>query len=720
MAKSANEGGPGESPLRQSLDLDGILTVAIDSPGRGTNILDDALIQALGQAIDRIAADDAVKGAIITSGKPDFLAGADLDALLRLRKAEEVYPRVRDLQSKFRRLETAGKPVAAALAGSTLGPGLELALSCHYRVALANEQAKFGLPEVKLGLLAGAGGTQRLPRLIGIQAALPLLLEGMPVNAAKAFELGIIDAVADTAEDLMQRARQWVLANPAACNPWDRKGYKYPGGGAGHPSVAQLLAAAPAQINKKTHRNFPAPINILSSVVEGSLVDFDTALKIEARCFTELAVGQVANNLIGTMWVQLNALNRGESRPKDFPRSTVRKLGVVGAGMMGAAIAHVSAEAGIDVVLKDVTKNTAEAGKAHSADILAKALEQGRVSEAQVARVLGRIQTTDRPSDLEGCDFVIEAVFEDRELKAKVTGETEAVMDASGVFGSNTSTIPITRLAQASMRPDRFIGVHFFSPAEKMPLVEIIVGKRTSPQTLARAFDYVQQIGKTPIVVNDARGFYTSRVFATYVLEAAALLLEGQDPAAIENAGLAAGMPVAPLALQDEVALSLSLQVARQAKKDAEAEGHRYFAHPGEVVIERMVEELDRPGRKAGKGYYEYPRGGRKFLWPELSRHFPRAGKQLDQRELVDRLMFVQANEAARCFEEGVVTAVADANIGSILGWGFAPHQGGVLQFINAYGLKNFVARARELARYGERFRPAAILESMAAEARTF
>lgn len=707
--------------ISQELDSNGILTVVIDMPGRSMNVVNGEMTVPLKEVIECIVTDAAVKGAVLTSGKRDFVAGGDIEMLFRLTKAEEAFNLVRDLQLLLRRLETCGKPVVAAMPGTALGGGLELALACHYRVALNNPKAKYGLPEVKLGLLPGGGGTQRLSRLLGIQASLSLMLEGTELGVQKAHEAGIINAVAETPEDLIRLAKEWIQANPAAQNPWDKKGYKYPGGDARSPAVGQMLAVAPVMVNKKTHGNYPAPLNILSSVVEGSLVDIDTGMKIEARYFAELAVSQVAKNTIGSMWNQLNAINRGESRPKGFDRFTVKKVGVLGAGMMGAGVAYVSAKAGMEVILKDVSLEAAERGKAYSEKILDKSLEKGRITEVQKIELLGRIKATAKAEDLEGCDFVIEAVFEDRDLKAQVTRETEAVMDKGGVFGSNTSTLPITGLAKASARPDKFVGVHFFSPVEKMPLVEIIVGQETSQETLARAFDYVQQIKKTPIVVNDSRGFYTSRVFATYVLEGIALLVEGQNPVAIENAGLQAGMPVAPLALQDEVALSLSLHVTRQTKKDMEAEGKPYIPHPSDDAIEKMVDELGRAGKKARKGFYEYPESGRKYIWPELTKHFPLAEKQMDAQEMMDRLMFIQANEAARCFEEGVVTAVADANIGSIFGWGFAPHQGGALQFINAYGVGKFVERGRVLhAKYGDRFKPAAILEKMAAEGKTF
>ena len=432
----------------------------------------------------------------------------------------------------------------------------------------------------------------------------------------------------------------------------------------------------------------------MSCVFEGGIVDFDSACRIESRFFAELVTSQVSKNMIGTLWFQLNAINKGKSRPEGFEKSKVKKLGMLGAGMMGAGIAYVTVKAGIDVVLLDSTVEAAERGKAYSANLLDKAIKKGRETPMGKSAFLDKIKTTADYADLADCDLIIEAVFEDRTIKADVTKKTEAVIAKTATFASNTSTLPITGLAEASLRPDQFIGLHFFSPVDKMPLVEIIMGAKTSKATLAKGFDYVQQIKKTPIVVNDSRGFYTSRAFATYIMEGKALLLEGQHPRSIEMAGLQAGMPVGPLALHDEVSMSLSLHILEQTKKDFAAEGKTYVGHPGEAVVIKMVKELDRPGKKAGKGFYEYPQSGPKFLWPELSKHFPLAKEQMPQAEMIERMMFAQANEAARCFEENVVMTVADTNIGSIFGWGFAPHQGGALQYINAYGIAKFVKRA--------------------------
>jgi 3-hydroxyacyl-CoA dehydrogenase/enoyl-CoA hydratase/3-hydroxybutyryl-CoA epimerase len=701
-------------------DNDGIVTLTLDMPGRSMNVLNEELSKPLAEAIAKIEGDAGIKGVIITSGKKEFLAGADIEKVFKITKPEEGYQLAEDFKTFLRRLELCGRPVVAALNGTALGGGLELALACHYRVAINDPKAKFGLPEVKLGLLPGGGGTQRLPRLIGIQASLPLMLEGKELKAEQARQQGIIHELASDKADLLAKARAWIAANPKPVQPWDDKKFKWPGGDSRSPANAQVWAIAPSMASAKSYGNYPALTNIMSCVFEGGITDFDTACKVESRYFANCVVSQVSKNMIGTLWFQLNGINKGSSRPEGVDRSNVKKLGILGAGMMGAGIAYVSAKAGIEVVLLDTTQEAADKGKAYSSNLLDKDLKKGRLTPQGKDEFLARIKATTSYNDLKGCDLVIEAVFEDRAIKAEVTKKAEAQLAKTAVFASNTSTLPITGLAEASARPKNFIGLHFFSPVDKMPLVEIIVGKKTSKETLARGFDFVQQIRKTPIVVNDSRGFYTSRCFATYPMEGMALLAEGQHPRAIEMAGLQAGMPVGPLAVQDEVSLSLSMHVLEQTRKDFAAEGKAYEPHPGVAVVEKMVKQFDRPGKKAAKGFYDYPAAGQKSLWPGLAEAFPLAA-QLPQQELIDRLMFAQANEAAKCYEEGVVETVADTNIGSIFGWGFAPFQGGALQFINAYGIEKFVKRSKELEKkYGARFKPAKLLIKMAKEGTTF
>jgi 3-hydroxyacyl-CoA dehydrogenase/enoyl-CoA hydratase/3-hydroxybutyryl-CoA epimerase len=537
--------------------------------------------------------------------------------------------------------------------------------------------------------------------------------EGADVHAAQALKTGLVGELASSADDLLAKARAWILANPAPKQPWDMPKFRYPGGDSRSPAMAQLFSVAPAMVAAKSYGNYPAVTHILSCVFEGGVVGFDAALEIESRYFAACAMSPESRNLIGTLWYQLQAIEKGASRPAGFAQRSVKRLGILGAGMMGAGIAYVAARAGIEVMLLDTSPDNAIKGRLYSQDLLDKAVKKGRTTAEQRDAMLARITPTVQFEDLAGCDLVIEAVFEDRAIKAEVTRRAEALLASDAVFASNTSTLPITSLAQASVRATQFIGLHFFSPVDKMPLVEIIVGKQTDDATLALAFDFVRQIRKTPIVVNDSRGFYTSRVFATYVMEGLALLKEGVHPRHIEAAGLQAGMPMPPLALQDEVSLTLALHVADQTRKDLAAEGKPYVEHPGEAVLRQMC-ELGRIGRKANLGFYDWTDAGRS-LWPGLAEMFPVSATQPTQRELIDRLLFAQANEAARCVEEGVLRSVADANIGSIFGWGFAPFHGGALQFINAMGARRFVERARELAQaHGARFEPAAVAVNLA------
>ena len=696
-----------------ALGADGIAVAAIDQPGRSMNVLNEELEKPLAALVERLETDAAIKGLILTSGKKDFLAGADVDRLWAITTAQEAFDASMRFKLFMRRIELCGKPVVAALHGMCLGGGLEIAMGCHWRVLVDDGKAKLGLPEVKLGLLPGGGGTQRMPRLVGMQQALQWMGEGTEVRAAQALASGLVSELAASRDEALVKARTWCLANPRPKQPWDSPKFRYPGGDSRAPAVAQMFAIGPSIASARTYGNYPAVIHIMSCVFEGGITDIDRALEIESRYFAACVMSQESRNLIGTLWYQLNAIKKGQSRPSGVPPSKVRKLGILGAGMMGAGIAHVSAKLGIEVVLLDTTQEAAEHGKAYSANLLDKAVKKGRSTAEKRDTLLALITPTTDYAQLAGCDLVIEAVFEDRAIKATVTAKAEVVIGADAVFASNTSTLPITGLAKASSRPAKFIGLHFFSPVDKMPLVEIIVGANTSPETLARSFDYVLQIGKTPIVVNDSRGFYTSRVFATYVMEGLAMLAEGVHPRSIEVAGLQAGMPMPPLALQDEVSLSLGVHVADQTRKDLAAEGKSYTPHPGEAVLRALCAQ-GRVGRKASKGFYDWDDDG-KQLWPGLRELFPLAKEQPAQRELIDRLMFAQANEAARCMEEGVLRSVADANIGSIFGWGFAPFQGGALQFINAMGAARFVARARELAgRYGPRFEPAAIVVKQA------
>lgn len=708
--------------FRYDKDEQNIVTLTLDMPGRSANVLNEEFGRGLAEALAQLQAETDLAGVILTSGKKTFLAGGDLDYLYAAADPAELFHNTQQLKAGFRALETLGKPIVAALNGTALGGGLELALACHYRICLDDPKIKIGFPEVTLGLLPGGGGIARLTRMIGLQASFPYLSEGRQVPPQAAQKDGLINELAATIEEMMAKARAWIAANSHPKQPWDQSGYRMPGGDPKRPQMVQMLAIAPAILRKNTYGNYPAPEAIMSAAVEGAMVDFETACRIESRYFAQVATSQVAKNMINTFWFQLNAINEGQSRPQEIEPQETHKVGVLGAGMMGHGIAYVTAQAGMQVVLKDVTLEKAEAGKAQVAKILQKRVGRGRATADEMQAVLDRIHPTAAADDLQGCDLIIEAVFEDRDLKARVTAEAEAQISPDAIFGSNTSTLPITGLAQRSSRPENFIGIHFFSPVDKMRLVEIIVGEQSSGRALAKAFDYTLKIRKTPIVVNDSRGFYTSRVFGTYVNEGLALLAEGQHPRAIESAGLQAGMPVGPLALSDEVSLSLMRHIREQTRKDFAAEGRPFPEHPAYQVVDTLLHQYNRAGKAQGAGFYEYPSGEPKFLWPELRRLFPlNSGRELSQAEMIERIMFVQALETVRCYEEGVLRSVADANIGSIFGWGFAPFHGGTLQYINAYGLPRFVARAGELAeQYGGRFTPPSLLIAMAEQGKQF
>ncbi len=696
--------------LKFDIDTHGVAVLSIDVPERPMNVLTPELTAELSEAVERVATDSNIKGAIITSGKPgSFVAGADLKDLVTAFdkgiSAAEGAKASYELSRLFRRIETCGKPFAAAINGLALGGGLELCLACHYRVLLDAPKVVVGLPEVQVGLLPGAGGTQRLPRLIGIMAALPLLLQGKQIKPAEALKLGIVNALG-TAETVLSQARDWLLESPSAEQPWDNKKFKIPGGAgpmAAHAS--QSFIAGNALTSANTHGNYPAPPAIMSCVYEGTQVPIDVGLRIESKYFGKLLSGPVARNMIRTLFVNKGAAEKLAMRPKQIEKSKVQKLGVLGAGMMGAGIAHVSAKAGIDVVLMDSTQEQADKGKAGIAALQARDMKKGRTTQDRIDTLLSRITATSDYAQLEGCDLIVEAVFEKREIKADVTHKAEAVIPESAVFGSNTSTLPITGLAQASKRPKQFIGIHFFSPVEKMPLVEIIVGEQTSEATIAKTLDYVGQLKKTPIVVRDFPGFFTSRVFGTFTQEGLRMLLDGVQPALIENAAKLAGFPVGPLAVSDEVTLTLQQSIFKQ--QDADGLADKYRGLIGRPVVDKMVDELKRPGKRFGAGFYDYPEGGQKHLWPGLKDAFPPARQQPSVDEVKQRLLTIMALETARCFEEGVVSNPIDGDIGSILGIGFPPWTGGTLSYIDTLGPDAFVAQCQALAaKHGPRFAP--------------
>ncbi|MEL7537429.1 MAG: 3-hydroxyacyl-CoA dehydrogenase NAD-binding domain-containing protein [Pseudomonadota bacterium] len=711
--------------MTTTIDLtvtDGIATLIIDVPNKPMNVITPEFVADFESCVDTIASDDAIRGAVISSGKDSFFAGADLKGLAPMfdpaTPVEQVLAGVARFQTLLRRLETCGKPVASAINGTALGGGLEICLACHYRVAANNPKAKLGLPEVQVGLLPGAGGTQRLPRMIGLEKALMLMAQGKHLSPAEAHGMGIVDALVEPGEEL-DAARQWVADGGTAEQPWDRKGFKVPGGaGLMHPKSIQTLMVGSALTQKETNLNYPAPHAILSAVYEGTVLPIDKGLAIESKYFVSLLRNPVARNMVRTLFVNKQAADNLVRRPQGVPASNVTKLGILGAGMMGAGIAYVSARAGMDVVLLDTDIDKAEHGKDYSRSLVQKGIDRGKVSVEKGEALLAKIKTTTEYGDLEGCELVIEAVFEDRGIKAKVTEQTEAVIPDDAIFASNTSTLPITGLAEASKRPGQFIGIHFFSPVDKMPLVEVILGKKTEDRATAVALDYIKKIRKTPIVVHDSRGFYTSRVFGVFTGEGMHMLAEGVNPALIENVARHAGMPVGPLAVTDEVSLELSYHVMKQTRADL---GDDYPWSAADDVVNKMVEDLDRRGKRFGKGFYDYPEGGKKHLWPGLGEHFPVAEKQPDPAHLKQRLLYAQALDTVRCMDEGVVTDPADADIGSIFGWGFPPYTGGTISFIETEGLANFVRNADALAeQYGDRFAVPDSLRKLAATGGSF
>ncbi|MDQ1743345.1 MAG: 3-hydroxyacyl-CoA dehydrogenase / enoyl-CoA hydratase / 3-hydroxybutyryl-CoA epimerase [Pseudonocardiales bacterium] len=721
-----------------SRDDDGIVTLTMDDPDQRANTMNQTFQDSLGPVIDRLYDEqDEIAGVILTSAKDTFFAGGDLRLLSAVtdETAAEFFAAAERLKALLRRLETYPRPVVAALNGTALGGGLEIALACHHRIALEpspdQKKVEFGLPEVTLGLLPGGGGVVRTVRMLGIADALTkLLLKGQRLRPAQAVETGIVDELAATPDELLAAARRWIAANPAPAQPWDRKGYKIPGGTPANPSFAAMLPAFPANLRKQLKgAPMPAPHHILAAAVEGSQVDVDTALRIETRYLTDLVRGQVAKNMISAFWFDLNAINSGASRPAGHPPRPASRVAVLGAGMMGAGIAYVAARNGLEVVLRDVSLAAAEKGKDYSRTLLDKAVARGRMSAAEREEVLARITTTDSVADLAGCDLVVEAVFENARLKQQVFAEVEPVVAPDALLGSNTSTLPITALAEGVRRGQDFIGLHFFSPVDKLPLLEIIRGEQTSDAALARALDFARQIKKTPIVVNDSRGFFTSRVIGTFVNEALAMLGEGVHPATIEQATSQAGYPVGALQLADELNMELFAKIRDEARAAVEAAGGSLAAHPGEAVVDRML-ALGRPGRLRGAGFYDYDETGKRVgLWPRLAEEFPLQGDpaERDLVELQERMLFAEAVESVRCLEEGVLNTVADANIGSIMGIGFPPWTGGVLQYVNGYrgdtgtGPAGFLARAEQLAeRYGERFSPPALLAKKAENGETF
>ncbi|MBE9372824.1 enoyl-CoA hydratase/isomerase family protein [Saccharopolyspora sp. HNM0983] len=705
---------PQNTMIRWDRDDEGIVVLTMADPDQSANTMNQAYTASMGETVDRLERErETITGVVLTSGKKSFFAGGDVHFMIRAQPEDAVAlaELCATMKSQLRRLETLGKPVVAAMNGTTLGGGFEIALACHHRVALDHPGSRIGLPEATLGLLPGIGGVTRTVRLLGLQdALLRVLLRGQRNTPRQALENGLVDDLAATPEDMLAQAKTWIRAHPGSTQPWDADGYRMPGGTPAHPRIAATLPALPANLRKETKgANLPAQRNILAAAVEGAQVDIETSFKIETSYLVELMTGQVAKNMMQAFFFDMQHISSGGNRPQGYDAHRARKVGVLGAGMMGAGIAYVCARGGMDVVLKDVSVEAADKGKSYSVGLYEKAVARGKVSRESADEVLARITPTADPDALADCDLIIEAVFEDPAVKRKAFDEVEEVVEPGAVLGSNTSTLPISLLAEGVRRPEDFIGLHFFSPVDKMPLLEIIVGERTSRQTLAKAIDIAHQINKTPIVVNDSRGFFTSRVISKFVDEAVAMVGEGIDPVSVEQAGAQAGYPTPPLRLLDELTLTLPRKIREETKSSALAAGAEWTPHGSEPVIDRMIDEFDRCGRSSGAGFYAYAEGERIGIWGGIAEHFTVAGKEIPFEDMKERMLFAEAIDTVRCFDEGVLSSVPDANIGSILGIGFPAWTGGVIQYINGYpgGVAGFVERARELAgRYGERFDP--------------
>lgn len=704
------------SVLEYQTSPDGIATITINMVDEPTNLYSLAFVEAYLEAAAKALADPAVKGVIVTSARKDFMAGADLKFISNPPEDKEgLLNGLLDMHRRLREIEKGGKPFVAAINGTALGGGYELALTCHHRIAVNDPKIRIGLPETQLGLFPGGGGTQRLPYLIGLQNALMIILQGKQLRPADALKQGLVDELVDDAEELIPAARTWILEEGKATQPWDDRKHKIPGGGVMTPGGAQVIMGGIGNLRKKTHGNYPGATYAMSAVYEGLQLPIDRGLEVEARWFVKAFYSPEAQNLIRTGFFFINEAKKGKVKPKGFDYYPVNKVGILGAGMMGAGIAYVSAYAGMEVVLKDISVENAGKGKSYSEGLLKKRVSKGRMSEDKMQAILDRIRPTSDPKDIAGCDLVIEAVFENPELKARVTQETEAALGQDKIYASNTSTLPITMLARASERPENFIGLHFFSPVDKMPLVEIIVGEKTSDRTIAAAVDYVTQINKIPIIVNDSPGFFTSRVFGTFTGEGALLLEEGVPPALIENVARRVGMPVGPLAVTDEVTLTLGIHVMDNM---AEKPPHTQRVYD---LYQTMVDEHGREGKKAGKGFYDYPDGGKKHLWPGLSELFPPKEDAVDAETVGKRLLHIMALESYRCLEEGVLRSTRDGDIGSLTGIGFPPYTGGVFSYIDYVGPSTFVAECDDFAnRFGQRFQVPDSLRERAERAELF
>ena len=690
-------------------DQDGIVTITMDMTGP-VNAHNEEYKAAMHETLNHLEKEKDLSGVVLASAKKVFFAGADLKELILANAAQagNIYRSLVDVKADMRRLERLPVPVVAAINGSALGGGYELCLACNHRIAFDHSSVRIGFPECNLGLFPAGGGVVRLTNLIGVQLALDIILQSKQMTSRKALSCDLIDQLVHDIDELVPAAKKWIQDNKtdpkAKTQPWDRKGFRVPGGPINAPKNVQYAVMAPTMLHQKTRGLIPGMKTAMDIAFQASTLSFDVALNIESRAFVNIVTGPVAKNMINTFFFQLNQIKSGASRPKDIPRNVTSKLGIIGAGMMGQGIAYVSAKAGIPVVLKDMTLELAKKGKAYSEQLIEKQISSNRLTREKAREILQLITPTAEETDLEGCDLVLEAVFENIELKNEIVRAHEKFVSEDGFWGSNTSTLPITALSEASAKPERFIGIHFFSPVEKMPLVEIIIGEETSDEALAKAFDFTQQIGKTPIVVNDSLGFFTSRTFSTYCDEGARLLVEGIHPIKIENLGKAIGMPVGPLQVQDEVSLELS----RKVSDTWDAMGFADKWGSGDIqrrVVKDLIIDNGRGGRHHGGGYYEYNKDGTKNIWPGLFELYYDQNAVILDDDVKDRLMFRQVIETLKCYETGVLNSVADGNIGSIMGIGAPVHTGGFLQFVNTYGLDAFITRCGELAaKYGDRF----------------
>ncbi|MFK7771618.1 MAG: 3-hydroxyacyl-CoA dehydrogenase NAD-binding domain-containing protein [Saprospiraceae bacterium] len=700
--------------IRYKKDIDNIVTLTLDMEGRNINIINHKIGAQFTPVMEHLKQEKAkgsLRGIIITSAKNNFLAGGDLDYLHQETNSEAIFDFSQNMQNFFRELESPGVPVVAAINGSALGTGFELALACHYRVVVDDPKIRLGHPEVTLGIMPGGGGVVRMLWTLGVEKAYHVLADGKRFLPKEALEAGIVDVLANDEKEMISIAKQWLLENQEGRRAWDTTDGKIPGGRAKNNELGQRISLLTAQLMRDTENNYPAPAAILNTLTEGSLVDFDTACRIESRYFTELVKSREATNMIKAFWYDFNAIKEGSSRPKGYGKFRVKKVGIIGAGLMGSSIAFICLMNRMEVVLKDISKAVAEKGKDLCEKKLNEMVGKGKLTTTQVPDILKKIMTTDNAANFKDCDIVIEAVFENQNLKANVTREAEIHLDEYSIFATNTISIPITKLATASARPENFVGLHFFAPADEVPLVEVVRGKKTSDESIAKAFDFIKAIRKTPIVVKDNWGFFAARVQNTFILEGITLLQEGYAPALIENLSLQAGMPKGALSLADDLSLNIVLQYENQA---AEIYGSKYIRHPAVDVLLKMIKDFNRQGKKMRAGFYEYQNDFRQ-LWKELDDHFPSHSNSIAKEEIIERLLFVQVIEAFWCLQEGIIKTEEEGNLGSIFGWGFPAFKGGVYQFVTDYGVEDFIKKCEMYeAKLGPRFQVPRRLRKMA------